>query len=264
MKLGTIFLGLLLLLCAAFPARANQISKAEDSTGILWVHILPGMTDDDGNAIPEHTQSMCSFWNLQKVKGGYIGITAAHCFEIPKEYAKYVQIEASYGQPTLGEKQVFDIFSGPETEYYFVAPKNFADTTLLEKGDPNKADDLAIFFVKTKEKHATLKLADSSQVKTGDKVINVSQPMGDAIDKGLYEGIVSNPSVNAPEDPATDKHIHISMLGPGPGSSGSAVIDKKLNGVIGILVVQAGYGQFILVPSNTLSKFIKDHKLKKS
>lgn len=263
MKLRKIFVGLAFLLCFVLPVRANQVSKAEDATGMLWVHILPGLTDDDGNAVPERTQSMCSFWNLQKVKGGYIGVTAAHCFEIPKEYDKYVQIEASYGQPTLGEKQVFDIFNGPETEYYFVAPKGLADITLLEKGDSKKADDLAIFFVKTKEKHATLKMADSSQVKTGDKVFNVSQPMGDAIDKGLYEGIVSNPSVNAPEDPATDKHIHISMIGPGPGSSGSAVIDKSLGGVIGILVVQAGFGQFILVPSNTVTAFIAGHKYKK-
>lgn len=264
--LGSIFLALLLLL-GSLPAQAasksKQIKRAEDASGTLWIHLSPGLTDEDGDPIAERTGAECSFFNIEKVSNGYIGVAAAHCFDFPKEVLDHLEWTATYG-PLSIEEQVTESFFGESDTYVFTVPANRFKVTLLEKGDPAKADDVSIFLVSTKEKHDVLSLADSSKVEAGDPVINVSNPAQNAIDKGLYEGIVSNPSVSDPKDPNIDKHIHISIAGPGPGSSGSAVIDTRLGGVIGVLVLEASDTQFIIVPSNTLKKFIEDHKHKKS
>lgn len=246
MKAPIALLIFLLAVSSAFSAPRKTVQRAISATGILWVQNIP----DNPTDAPAVDQGVCTVENVRKVSGGYLAASAAHCAKIELPDNAHIRFFVSYDTPVLEKTMVVSIFGEPEEGYAFARPKTLYPATVAAVGDPDGSDDVSLFLVKTQAVVPVLKLADSSKVRTGDKVFNVSYPLENPLTRGYFEGYISQSDLQS-TDKEFSHHFSVELTGPEGGSSGSAVLNKK-GEVIAILVRSNGATTFVAVPSNTL------------
>src|SRR5208337_1734397 len=170
---------------------------------------------------------------------GYRFVSASHCVEGKTDKEQ----KAQKYYITLDE-------SGEKTFYRAI---------LIETGDKTIGDDFSIFEVKATKVFAISPLGNSSIVKVGDKVINISSPLG--LGKQYFEGYVSNlhldrPPLNAGEVKWTD--VMLIEIGGGPGSSGSAIISEEQHAIVGFVVGTTGANVgLVILPADKFIAFEK-------
>lgn len=135
--------------------------------------------------------------------------------------------------------------------------KTFIPATLVEAGDKKVGDDFSIFEVEGTQ-FSVMPLGDSSAITLGDRMIDVSSPLG--LGKEYYEGYVSNTHVDRPPMDAGEvqwTNVLIVTIGGGPGSSGSSIVSVKQEAIVGFLVGSFGAGNvgFIVVPVDKFKTF---------
>jgi hypothetical protein len=235
----SVFLLLVLSFLYIPIAYAQSVSKPEidhlyNSVALLY-------TQDQAGDM-RMTCSVTAFAEKADAHSGitYRFVSAAHCVEGDND--KQQKLQKFYiSADTKG------------TKAYFPAQ-------LIQTGDKALGDDFSLFEVTTAEKFEIMPLGDSSILKMGDVVIDVSGALG--MGKQFFQGYVSEvhldrPPLNAGSVQWTD--VMLIQIGGGPGSSGSAIVSTDQKAIVGFLVGSDGEGDIgkICVPVAKFIEFVK-------
>ncbi len=170
-------------------------------------------------------------------QGGYIGLTAGHCFN-------WTAIDKGeyYIADTLVEKPVLHKMH-------------------IQKFENDNRYDYAVFDFSSLEDYAVISIANDVNPKAGDEVTNVNYALGLA--KQVTNGNVISGIVDFPAIPSLGdiKGRFLVNIGVGPGASGSAVVDKKTGQIIGLVeaVFPGTQMPTIVMPTGkTLKNFMQD------
>jgi hypothetical protein len=229
MRLAAIALALVMFV---IPASAQDKpkdlkTKVNDSVGLLYTQDVEG-----------GMHFTCTATAYKQIDGGYRFVSASHCVE---------------GEANDEQQQIkFFITADKSTEKKFIA------ANLVLAGNKTDGDDFSIFEVKTTDKFEVTPLGDETKLQPGDRVIDISSPLG--LGKQYFEGYVSAPKLDRPAIDAGDTKWNNAMLveiGGGPGSSGSAIVSTDQAAIVGFLVGSFSDGEvgFICVPVSKFKTF---------
>lgn len=193
------------------PPRGKFERKFENATFALYV-------EQNGE-----NHFTCSATAYQKIKGGYLLLSAGHCIDGRDQLKFSVKTDVDDSLPAMPVKVV---------KYAF-----------------QDGYDFSILEFDTKDKYPTIQIGNESEVAIGDKIENVSFALGLA--KQFYWGHVAtailrpNKATNSAPNLLLD-HFLADVDGAG-GSSGSAIVSAKRHHIVGILVsgvsgAQIGFG----------------------
>src|SRR5208282_214781 len=208
--------------------KQKLVEKAFSATGELFIMNMADVYVAAGALPPAGLQpaDVCTVWNVEKTADGYNLVTAAHCVQlggladtVKAMTGHDIQFAISYDNPT---RPVSDMVLLPAQVIKVGSEEDFES-------------DVAEFHVKTNMRRDVLEIGDETILKAGDKVIDVSAPLGGDI-KFMVEGYVSQPAIREKQLQGSAWFI---MPGANPGSSGSAIISEKTGKVVSVLNVGA-------------------------
>lgn len=200
----------LLTLLTVAPAAAETLAeKAYKATAILYAQTTSGGMD-----------MACTATAFEKVKDGYLFVSAAHCVATSNTSAERVEVS---------EVPHYISFDAVDNKVFFPAE-------IVMAGYGAKGDDFAILKVVTDEKWTTMPLGDFSKVDFGEDILNVAAPKG--LGRQLFFGRVSLLSMDRPVLANGINWLHATLLQifAGPGSSGSSIVSLEQEAIIAFLV----------------------------
>lgn len=206
--------------------KEKLVDKAFSATGELFITNMADVYIAAGYVPPANVQpaDICTVWNVEKTADGYNLLTAAHCVQlegiadaVKATTGHDIQFAISYDNPT---RPVPDMVLLP------------AEVVKVGSEDDFESD-VAEFHVKTNVRHDVFEIGDETKLKIGDKVIDVSAPLGGEV-KFMSEGYVGQTSLREKEVSGSAWFI---MPGSNPGSSGSAIVSEKTGKVVSMLNV---------------------------
>jgi hypothetical protein len=178
----------------------GRYKKAYDATFVLY-----GSSKSDD--VTNHP--MCSATAFKKVQGGYLLLSAGHC--------------TAQGDPEgFPPDLTYGVSNDIGTPIY---PVRVIKAILDDKTNV----DYSILFFPTTLRVSVMQLGDEGSERIGDKTYNFNFSKG--VVKMLSEGVVAAPPV--PEGEVKNLWL-VDQFAAG-GSSGSAVISKRTNKIIGII-----------------------------
>lgn len=212
----TVLSFLLLLAMLSLPAslRAQRVTPEEQklASSVSDSVVLLYTQDETGGL-----HMTCTGTAYRKTLTGYRFVSAAHCVT---------------GDTDDEQKQIRFFVTSDKKDL-----KSFIEVTLVEAGDKQVGDDFSIFEAKTDLVFPITPLGDSTAIKPGDSVLDVSSPLG--LGKQLFVGYVSLSHVDRPKLDAGDVQwtdVMLVNIGSGPGSSGSAIVSEDQKAIVGFLV----------------------------
>jgi hypothetical protein len=180
----------------------------------------------------------CSATAYEKIKGGYLLISAGHCIDGRDNLNFYVRTDVDDALP-----------------YMPVTVVKYALTETL---------DFSILELDTKNKYPTIQIGSEEDLAVGDAIENVSFALG--IAKQFNNGYVATDLLHSNEETNSSamwllNHFLVEVDG-GPGSSGSAIVSKEKHQIVGLLVSgisgeQVGHG---IIPMSEFYAFRADPK----
>ena len=201
---------ILLLLCIPTSfAKTKELFKVYDATFALYVSSESAQKKD---------VFTCTADAIAKVPGGYELLSAGHCTpadieELPEDMT--FSVSEQIGGPLMPVQ--------------------------LVKAALNEPIDYSIFYLKTTNSYPVLDLNDDRRI--GDKVLVGNCTEG--VVKQVAEGSIVSGPLGTDPDLSVKGMFEIQIMA-GPGASGSAVVDERTGGVIGILVMGMS-GEFVLI-----------------
>ena len=176
--------------------------KLEKATFALYVKQYNDET------VPRFT---CTAIAYQKIKGGYLLLSAGHCIDNRDDAAFFVRTDVDDSLPFL-----------PVT---------------VVKYDFDKDNDFSILELDTKLSFPTIQLGSEDELAIGDKIENISFALGVA--KQFNNGYVASEvlkdnDASKQSDKLLVGHFLVEVDGAG-GSSGSAIVSKRSHHVVGVL-----------------------------
>ena len=202
------------LLLLSVPASAQTLAqRAYESTAILYAQNVSGGMD-----------MACTATAFEKVDGGYLFVSAAHCVatsNVAKERVEVSQVPH------------YISFDAVDNKVFFPAE-------IIMAGYGAKGDDFAILKVETDEDWSIMPLGDFTKVDFGEEVLNVAAPKG--LGRQLFFGRVSLLSMDRPVLANGINWLHAALLQifAGPGSSGSSIVSIQQEAIIAFLVGSVG------------------------
>jgi len=227
----------------------SVFAVAQDKTDTSFVEktLFPAVTllytQSESGSMNMH----CTATAFEKVEGGYIFATAAHC-------AVDNDIESNkYGEIVNTE--------------YFITPdetassKTFLKAEVIACGKQEKGDDFCLVYVKTDTIFPIVSIGVDSTNLGGESIVNVSSPLG--LGKQTFYGRITSPKLDRSVviDSINWTHTVLMQLpGTNSGSSGSAVICLQQHSVCGFLVGIIGTSTIVAVPVSKFTTFLANVK----
>lgn len=152
---------------------------------------------------------ICTVTAYQKVDGGYLLIGAGHCTPLNSELPEDMKFYVSR-----------DLDSAPIPVQQVVG--ELAD---------DESVDFFVFYLPTKEKYQTISLGDDSDLRVGDKTVDVNYSLG-------AEKITSPGVIVSQEDlgKRLPKGYFLVQQFDSHGASGSAVVSEKSHKIVGLVI----------------------------
>lgn len=227
------------LLCLPDAALANSMTPLQKKINDAVV-ILAGQTEDGG------LKMLCTATAFEKKGDLYRFVTAAHCVADDDTGHKRVAVAQTNWYVTFDE----------------VGLKEFHPAKILYVGYQSRGDDFAILEAVLKREIPVIPLAERDGEK-GEAIDNVAAPL--ALGKQLFDGHVSLDDLDRPVIQGSINWWHATLLqvNVGPGSSGSAVVSRKQEAIIAILVGNVSFRSspnVVAIPVTKLRRFLKDAK----
>jgi hypothetical protein len=225
--------------------RAQKLeSKARSATGMLLLTNVNEIKTalSNGEAEPgAEVEDVCTIWNVQKTKTGYIALTAAHC----------IQLEGIADKSRLAGVEVkFGASYQESSENPIALPVRI----IAVGNEDDWSNDVALIEVTTSDKRDVLEISDSASEPNLDVVLDVSSPEG-----GEVKSASAGYKAETLAIKGTDNSAWYSIPGTGPGSSGSAILSVKEGKVVEMLNVGNDLG-VAGVRGARLSAFVEAHK----
>lgn len=180
---------------------------------------------------------ICTTTAIQKVKGGYILLTARHCVVDMRFKVFFVIIDKDSDTP-------------------------YIRASLLVAGGPDT--DAALLQINTPLDIPVIPVGDERLISVGSKVEYFGYPMN--LGKLFFEGYVSAAKIGPPayDQPQWNGDLGITIQ-IGPGSSGSALVDPNQEAIVGVVtgVTVSPFGGPILgmaTPAKKVRQLISEQK----
>ncbi len=201
------------------------------------VVILAGQTEDGG------LKMLCTATAFERKGDIYRFITAAHCVADDDTDHKRVSVAQTNWYVTFDEAGL----------------KEFHPAKILYVGYQSRGDDFAILEAELKREIPVIPLAERDGEK-GETIDNVAAPL--ALGKQLFDGHVSLEDLDRPviKDTINWWHAMLLQVNVGPGSSGSAVVSRKQEAIIAVLVGNVSFRSspnVVAIPVSKLRRFLK-------
>jgi hypothetical protein len=182
---------------------------------------------------------LCTATAFEKTAKGYLFVSAAHCVDDDSD--------GKAADPT--DTNFYITLDDPKNKTFYAAvPKGV--------GYQHRGDDFAYFDVETKDELSVIPLGDEAQETVGGDVTNVSSPFG--LGKQLFHGSISSLKLERPAIVGSINWrdaILLQISGPGPGSSGSAIISQSQKKIVAFLVGTAGGSSVVCIPVSKFKAF---------
>lgn len=225
-----IFLVFLSLNC--FAETTKEFQKLADSTLILYTQRSNGVLE-----------TACTGTIFDKNQDGkhYRVLTSAHCI-----------VEKNLdGKRDVIKRPLF--FTADEDD-----KKLFLRATIEKVGNLEAGYDLAVLIIETEKELTVASLGDSTKVKDGESILNVSVP--DGLGKVCLHGFISKALINRPleiESEGIDlMGFMLVQMDISNGASGSAIFSISQDKIIGVLTGTIG-NNAIAVPISRLQDVLK-------
>jgi S1-C subfamily serine protease len=166
-------------------------------------------------------------------------VSAAHCVDDDKD--------GKSADPT--DTNFYVTLDDPTNKTFYAAiPKGV--------GYQHRGDDFAYFEVATKDELSVIPLGDEAQETVGGDITNVSSPYG--LGKQLFHGSISSLRLERPvivDNINWRDAIMLQISGPGPGSSGSAIVSQSQKKIVAFLVGAVGGTNVVAIPVSKFREF---------
>lgn len=238
-----IFLSVALLLAVTFPnVSANEEEqKYLKAVGALYAQDMSG-----------GMRMRCTMTAFEKVETGYLFATASHCVgndDVERE------------RSATSAETFYMTFDEPRS-----ISKVFHPAKLRWSGYQSRGEDLAVFFVASKDDWNTIPLGDEKTLLDGAEYVNIASPLGLGLQ--TFHGIISKIYLDRPVTQGTINWrgtMVLQQAGVNGGSSGSAIISTEQNAIVGFLVGSIDGGTIIAMPVSrfkAVDKAVKEKKYK--
>lgn len=213
--------------------KVDLITRAKQATVILMAQGQTGGLD-----------VRCTATAFEKNGSTYKFVSAAHCVgEDDKTHEKSAPFVHQAFYVTFDEKD--------QKVLYAAKP--------VAVGYQSRGDDFSVFEVKLPKERVTytIPLGDEKKEQEGNPVINPASPQGLGVQ--LFRGNISKMEL---ERPLVESDINwmgvmlLQMPGTNGGSSGSAIISEKQEGIVGFLVGTIGETTVTAVPVSRFKSFL--------
>lgn len=184
-------------------------------------------------------QMLCTTTAFEKSEKGYLFVTAAHCVGDDRENKA--------ADPSL--VTFYITFDDPTN-------KTFYQAMIKGVGYQHRGDDFAYFEVVTKDVLPFIPLGDEKAEQVGGAITNVSSPFG--LGRQLFHGEISSLRLDRPvivESVNWRDAVMLQIVGPGPGSSGSAIVSQDQHKIIAFLVGTIGVNNVVAIPVSRFKEF---------
>jgi hypothetical protein len=230
-----IFVGIALLLAALLPASGNSFTaQASDAVFLLYFQNAQG-----------NQSFACTATAFERQDNVYRFLTAAHCLGSDRR-DRELSADTS--------KDVY-FLTADETD----GPKRFWPATPVFVGYQSRTDDFAIFEATSTEDWPTVPLGDERDLENGAAYWNIAAPLG--LGKQIQEGTIANLSLDRPVvqgDINWRGTLVLQQTGVNGGSSGSALISKDTQKIVGVLVGSIGQSTIVAVPVSRVTQALDD------
>ena len=187
----------------------------------------------------------CTATAFEKVDGGYLFVSAAHC-ATDKDGQKHEEIENAAFFVTPDEN------SGEKT---------FLRAATVACGHKDRSDDFCVFYVKTAQKFPVVSMGDDSTNMAGEEVVNVASPEG--LGKQVFYGRITMAKLDRSvviDDINWSHTVLLQLPGTNGGSSGSAIICLSQHAVCAFLVGIISDTTVVGIPVSRFKAFLHDVK----
>lgn len=180
---------------------------------------------------------LCTTTAFEKTANGYLFVSAAHC----------VGDDGDGKAADPGTTNFFITFDDPTNKTFYAA-------TAKGVGYQHRGDDFSYFEVVTKDTLQFIPLGDESEEKVGSEVTNISSPFG--LGRQLFHGSISSMRLERPviiDSINWRDALMLQIVGPGPGSSGSAIVAQGK--IVAFLVGTVGTVNVVAIPVSKFKEF---------
>jgi hypothetical protein len=224
-----------LLLCLiASPLRAADKKPDPDLNALALKAVALLYQQKDSGSLT----MLCTATAFERTSKGYLFVSAAHCVGDDKRQLAADPSDANF----------YITLDDPTNKTFYAAiPRGV--------GYQHRGDDFSYFEVITKDQLAIIPLGDEAKEEVGGDVTNVSSPYG--LGKQLFHGSISSLRLERPvivDNINWRNAIMLQISGPGPGSSGSAIVSQSQKKIVAFLVGTVGGTNVVAIP---VSKFIE-------
>lgn len=184
---------------------------------------------------------LCTTTAFEKTKTGYLFVSAAHCIGDDNK--------SKERSADTGDKSFYITMDDPTNKTFYSAKS-------IGVGYQHRGDDFSIFSVDTADKLEFIPIGDEKNEKIGGAVTNVSSPYG--LGRQLFHGSISSLRLDRPvilDDMNWRDSILLQIGGPGPGSSGSAVVSREQEKIVAFLVGVIGSQNIVAIPVSRFTAF---------
>ena len=233
MRRSLIVCCLLLVSASAFAQKPNPDLNALAMKAVALLY----RQDESGGL-----RMLCTATAFEKTAKGYHFVSAAHCIGDDSD-----KQNGSAADPS--DKNFFITLDDPTNKTFYAAiPKGV--------GYQHRGDDFSYFEVETKDEIAFVPLGDEAQEAVGGDITNVSSPYG--LGKQLFHGSISSLKLERPvvlDSINWRNAIMLQISGPGPGSSGSAIVSQTQRKIVAFLVGTVGGSNVVAIPVSKFKEF---------
>lgn len=207
-KVFGLFLALLLSVCGV-SSKDSLPAHVYSSVALLYKQ-----TEDGGQHMA------CTVTAFEKVKDGYLFVTAAHCVGTDDTQHERVEVEKTRFYITFDER----------------GTKKFYAADIVMAGYQHRGDDFSVLYVKTDEQWTVTPLGDEQKEESGAEFITVASPQG--LGRQVFHGWITLLKIDRPivAEDINWSNAMLLQVESGPGSSGSSIVSVKQEAIIAFLV----------------------------
>jgi S1-C subfamily serine protease len=219
----------------ALPVKAQTPQDAEYVNHVFYPATALLYAEDKAGGM----RMRCTATAIEKTKGGYVFVTAAHCGAIDDEAHKTVSPEKTFFYITADEQD----------------DKEFMKADPVGAGYRHRGDDFMLFEVKTDKVFPVVALGNDPIVL--GSIANVASPLG--LGKQVFLGSVSKAKLDRPlveDDINWTNAVMLQLFGTDGGSSGSAVVCLDQKAICAFVVGSVDKTTMIAMPVSRLKMVI--------
>lgn len=232
---------LLAVLCASTPAVAQTAIPASETAFIQKIQSAVALLysqDENGNM-----RMRCTATIYERIPKGYRFVSAAHCVGSDRREKEW--------SADADEVPFFITFDESATKRFWPAEAVFV-------GYQSRGEDFAVFEVATTETWPIIPLGNEQQEVVPAPYWNVASPLG--LGKQVFSGSITSLDLDRPvkqNDINWQHSLVLQQAGVNGGSSGSALVSRSQQAIIGFLVGTIGESTIVAIPVSRFKLALK-------